>query len=327
MATIATLRKYKGALDDAMSEESASGSAASSLESLPSKGHLSELASLERKVRLSHTASASASSASASASNSSNSGKRKDKEVALQERVLRLIDRRTNQTSMNMLLATKYYTSPLRLYLKVMVQASAPAQQEALLRDLKAPDRIKVDLMSPWGAADVFGLKMLIKMRRMCREVLPLFKSNTDFMRYMKPGAAGNTKEQNQVAYYLLNELLHPGKELENNVHQWFDGFIADKHDLIEEAGFTPDDARLDLVKTLAFALNTYATGITSMKLKFKYQDGAGAVHANTIDVEEALRFIHEKFTAFPAMHEMAHAMNMWASMDEQKKSNGRVIM
>ena len=332
MASLATLTKYQSemAMLD-MVEASMDSSSASSLSSAASsRDHLSDLAGLERKVRLSQSTPPSLSaSLTASTSASGSDGKPKEIDVKKQEKVMVYVDRRVSQTAMNMILALKYYTSPLRLYLKVLVQSTTPAAREPLLLSLKAGDSLRADLAAPWAASDTFGLKLLLKMRRMSRETVPLFKQNRDYMRFMKPGVEGNTPEQNRVAYYLLNEMLHPGAELEVNLHSWFDNFIKDDIEVLEQVGFDPDDARMDLVKKLAFEINSYATGITKLQLKFKYMANGSNGHVATenIDAETALTNIHTMFSKDAATVAWATNMNIWAMTDDPKTAARRVVM
>jgi len=330
MASLSALNKYQSAVEAAEMVEAGMSSASSSSLSPPAStpDHLSDLAGVERKVRLSHSSPPSISaSASASTSASGSEPKKvKDVDVKKQEKVMVYVDRRVSQTAMNILLAIKYYTSPLRLYLKVLVQFTTPAAREPLLASLKASDSLRRDLAAPWVGADTFGLKLLLKMRRMSRETMPLFKQNRDYMRFMKPGVEGNTPEQNRVAYYLFNEMLHPGAELEVNFHSWFDNFIKDDIEVLEQVGFDPDDARMDLVKKLAFEVNSYAAGITKLQLKFKYMSN-GHVATESMDAEEALANIHTMFSKDPATVAWATKMNMWAMTDDPKTAARRVVM
>ena len=360
MATIGTLSRYQTAMDNAMMEMEMASKSKSSTKSSSKSGSdspkflsdLAELEKLEKKVRLSYTDTASASSTSASNS-SSNSAKKKDREVELQKRVLRVIERRVNQTSMNIMLVIKYITSPLRLYLKFLVQFAAPEEREHMAASIKAPKRTLEDLRSPWNANDTLGLKMLIKMRRMKTQTFSNLKSNTDFMKQMKPGAEGN--RDTRVAYYLFNELMHPGKELENDAHMWFDNFMSDDQDLLESVGFEANDARKDLVNELAFSLNMFATSVTALPLKFKHLHN-GAVQQETVDCEKALHAIYSKLMSVqePQLHQgmtfemldaptkhaymaaveqfksartLATSMDLWAAVDEAKASRTRPVM
>ena len=352
MSTIGALGRYQTAMDNVLSEMEmeTSKSRSSSLSSPKTISDLEELGKLSGKKRLSFTDTASASSASTS---NSNSAKKKDRDVKLQERVLRVIERRSNQMSMNIMLITKYITSPLRIYLKFLVQFAAPESRLTMAQSIKAPKRILDDISSPWSANDTLGLKMLIKMRRMKTQTFSSLKSNKDFMILAKPGAEGN--RDNRKAYALFNELMHPGKELENEAHLWFDSFMADDHDLLESVGFEANDARENLVKELAFGLNMFAYSVTEKPLKFKHIQG-GAVAEETITCEKALHSIYSSLMSvnepklatgvtyamldaatkhaydaamqqYVSARTLANSMDTWAAVDEPKVSKSRPVM
>ena len=356
MSTIGTLGRCQSAMDDAVAEmememSKSRSKSSSGSDSLPKTvSDLEELGKLSGKKRLSFADTASASSASASSN--SRSSKQRDREVKLQERVIRVIERRANQMSMNIMLVVKYMTSPLRLYLKFLVKFEAPANQAALVASIKAPKRIIDDFMSEWGAMDMLGLKMLIKMRRLKTQTFSSLKSNADFMALTQPGANSG------MAYALYNELMHPGKEYENILHQWFDSFMADDHELLESVGFEANDTRRALVKELAFSLNTHAFSVTVRPLKFKHLEG-GAVVEKSITCESALHAIYSKLTSvkdpkdrlhpgvtyemldaenkyaydvakqqFDSANGLAQSMDSWAAVDDvHKTSNGRPVM
>jgi hypothetical protein len=318
MATVNALNKLSA---DVMNSGSDSGSI-----SLSEKTSRNELSEILEKIRLSK----SPTPATSSTGSDSNPP---PEEVREQQRVLRKIQHETEKASNNILLHVKYLTSPLRLFLKTLIQFMSDTEKMHHIHALKLNDRVKQDLISEWNAKDSFGLKMLVKMYRLYENVFPLLKNHEDFMRHFKPNYGEGHEYRKNTVYYLFNNVMNPGVahhpngvvNLEHELHTWLETFLQDDKAEIEEVGFELKDFHEALIFKIAFDLNIYASVVFKKAVSFKYKNGSHMVEEKK-NPEDLVKELYNKFNANAVTKVLADQMMYWLTTDEDMSNATRAM-
>lgn len=246
------------------------------------------------------------------------------------EKISLLMDRQAERTSMNITLFVKYFASPLRLYIKTLLQSMPMEMRVAYANAIRISDRVKTDLVGEWNANDTFGLKILVKMYRLFNNVLPLIQNNTEFLKYFDPHFNKISTEERArvqpITYFMLNCVMNPGValhpngevSLENEAHQWYDNFLIDRKDEIEEVTLTLKDAQERLRKKLALDLNSYAAVVFKKPVRFKYSDmSTGEVKEDVFQPEQLIQELHQKFMSTPGAMILGEQMTYWLLNDD----------
>lgn len=297
----------------------ASNSSSRSISLSPSKSSRNELSRILENIHFSKTSRKSSRATSSSG----------DPDAKRQQRVLAMIEHYTLKACNNIVLHVKFLSSPLRLYLKVLLASMPPEQKVAHLQAIKISDRVKENLASEWSVEDSFGLKVLMKMYRLHKDVMPMVGSHEQFLRHFKPLYDKNATDApflRFTAFYLFNHTMNPGVvqhpngvfAMEHNMHSWFDGFLEEEREEIEEVGFERDDLLKDLVLKLAFELNTYASVVFKKPITFKHYTGHGnQLTTVTLQPEELVKEIFQKFAGMEVTRALADQMMYWSTTDE----------
>lgn len=246
----------------------------------------------------------------------SNSGTRDPTEVRQANHLLSQIQKYTDKMGNNILLYVKYLTSPLRLYLKTILQMMPLEDRLSHVATIKVSDAVKNDLVGEWNPKDTFGLKILVKMYRMYTNVLPMLRGHEEFMRYLKPNHGVDAATRQNITFYIYNYVMNPGAGLENDMHGYFDGFLSEEAEEIAAVGFDVKDFREQLRNKLAFELNLYTSVVFKKPTKFKYTGPNGPVEEKH-NPEDLMRILHEKFASFPGAQGFATEMVKWMLEDD----------
>lgn len=199
---------------------------------------------------------------------------------------------------------------------------------------LKLSNFVKEDLVSNWNAKDFFGLKVLVKMYRVHKMVLPILNSHKEFLEYFKPGDVGN-EPRRETIYYVYNYVMNPGfgfysqgngVPLEHEVHQWLTTFLMDRADLLEEAGYDIVDFQKELVRKVAFELNILTSTLFKKPITFKYFVSAKNIQKESYDAEETMKEIHNMFNSKPEYGILVEQMIHWLNVDDIMKGQPRAI-
>lgn len=291
----------------------------------PSRNELSEMLS---KIRFSKPTESVTPTPSAS-----KSGSRTPSEIREANHLLSRIQKQTDRVSNNILLYVKYLTSPLRLYLKTILQMMPVEDRIAYAATIKIADKVKEDLVSDWNAKDTFGLKILVKMYRMYTNIVPMFRDHEDFMRYLKPNYGKDADTRKHITFYMFNYVMNPGVgfhpngqvSLEHDLHAYMDQFLEDEREEIAAVGFDIKDFRDQLRKKLAFELNLYMSIAFKKAVTFKYKPTpASGLKEEKLQPEDLITTLYQKFANFPGATIFAEQMMGWMSMDEDMSNPAR---
>ncbi len=254
-----------------------------------------------------------------------------ESDVRMMEKMSILMDREAERSSLNIALYVKYFASPLRLYIKTLLQSMPMDMRVAHASAIRISERVKMDLVGEWNSNDTFGLKILVKMYRLFKNVMPLVNGHTEYMKYFDPSFGTKLLEHERamiepVTYFLLNNVLNPGAalhpngqvSLESDMHQWYDNFMINRTEDLEEVGLTIDEAKVRLRKKLAFDLNNFAATVFKKPLRFKYNDfGTGEVKEDIMQPEELIQQLHQKFMGSPGAMILGEQMSYWLLNDD----------
>lgn len=263
----------------------------------------------------------------------SKSGSRTPTEVREANHLLSRIQRVTERVSNNVLLYVKYLSSPLRLYLKVVLALMTPEDRMAHVSTIKVADRVKEDLVSDWNNKDSFGLKILVKMYRMYTNVVPMFRDHEDFLRYLKPNYSKDAAAHAHITFYLYNYVMNPGfadhpngrVSLEHDLHAYIDLFLEDERDEIAAVGFDIKDFRDQLRNKLVFELNLYMTVAFKKAVHFKHKATPnGVFKEEKLQPEELITTLYQKFSAAPIATMFADQMMNWMMSDDDMSAPAR---
>lgn len=260
------------------------------------------------------------------------SGTRDPTEIREANRLLSQLQKHTEQVSLNTLLYVKYLTSPLRLYLKTMLQMMPYDDRVAHVATIKVNDRVKNDLIGDWDHKDTFGLKLLVKMYRMYQNVMPMFRNHEDFMKYLKPNHGEDAASRAHITFYLYNYVMNPGYgvhpngqvSLEHDLHAYYDSFLVEEAEEIAAVGFDTKDFKDMLRNKVAFELNLYASVVFKKSTQFKYRDMNGRMVEEKLNPEQLIHTLFEKFASFPGADVFAQQMTTWMTTDEDMSAPRR---
>lgn len=293
----------------------------SSISEAPTRSTRNELSEMLSKIRFSRP------SMTPTLSESNNSKRSvTPTEIRQANHMLSHIQKTTDRVSNNILMYVKYLSSPLRLYLKTMLQLMTPEDRIAHAASIKVAERVKEDLVSDWNNKDSFGLKILVKMYRMYTNVLPMFRDHEDFLRYLKPNYAKDAETRAHITYYLYNYVMNPGVaahpngrvSLEHDVHSYFDKFLEDEKDDISAVGFDVQDFRDQLRIKLVFELNMYMASAFKKPLHFKHKPHPeAALKEEKLHPEEVIQRLFQMFSSAPIATVFAEQMMNWMTMDD----------
>lgn len=256
---------------------------------------------------------------------------------AKQEWVVKAIKHETDKGVNNIMNHVRYLSSPLRLYLKVRLLLTQDVEERSrLLVGMRFSDRIKTDLVGEWNAKDTFGLKMLMKMKRIFDQVLPLLNGAKDphdeFMNYFKPFHAKehpNAAFYKYTAFYLFHEVMNPKAAqhpngmvpLEHEMHAWVDGFLHDLQGDMAEVGFDIATFKEELAMRLAFELNSYASTVFKKTLVFRFDK-----EKHNLSPEQLTVDMYNMLQAQAATQVLSGQMVMWSTTDEDMSASTRVM-
>ena len=149
-------------LGNEMKGMSATSGSERSISLSSTKSSRNELSEALQKIRMSkETLSETVSTGKSTQSEKSEGHKSIDSAAKEQQKILRLIQRETDRAGTNIVMHVKYYSSPIRLFLKTKFMLMSLEEKMKYASVLKLADFVKQDIVSDWNAKDFFGLKVL----------------------------------------------------------------------------------------------------------------------------------------------------------------------
>lgn len=322
-------------LNHIMTEMDMAGKGSSSSISLPSsKSSRNELDSIFDKIHKS--------SSPVVSSVSSESDETKDPNVKRVNGILIKIEKQTELVAQNIVLRIRYLSSPLRLFLKLYIMNMDENTKRLFHSSLKVSAAVKEDIFADWQPSDSLGIFILVKMYNMYKNLFPNIMDQTQFMKLLKPSVTSELNPfDKQIAFYLFNQVMnketayHPNGEVnieDAYIHGWFDKFLKNDKDDLEEVGVPYEDVLLHLKNRIAFDINVYASIVFKKPVQYKYIDGSGKPAKAQYNPEELIHQMVQELEKFklpipnPDGNQASYAdqLRYWLTTDDPTENKKR---